>query len=411
MEITKSAIKRSLGFLLLVVLASCVDPYVPDLRSYKSLLVIEGIITDAEGPYTIKLHRTTNQMSATPQAVNDAVVSITDNGGKTGHFVNTGNGTYQSLNDTFRGEPGKKYTLHIKTGDGEEYASEECMMYPVAGIESIYYSKGEEISGAERNNYKGIKILLNSADAAGLNKYFRWEFEETWKFITPSPQRFKYIDSDNIYPITVENDVCYKRNYSGQILTAEMLPGEGTAITAKEIQFVAPERSDRLTFLYSILVRQYSVSEKEYSFWNNLKKISEAGGDIFNSQPFPIIGNIHNVNDKSEMVLGYFEVSAMAQKRIFITAGELDALELPHYAYDCTLIYKAPSDYYTSPWQALPTFDEIYLMFTGTGNYDFVEPVYNSNTGALLMLVFVRKECAECSLTGTRVRPDFWVDL
>jgi len=212
------------------------------------------------------------------------------------------------------------------------------------------------------------------------------------------------------------NNVCWKRNQSGDIIINSVLPGGANYINGQEIQFINPLESDRLTQEYSILVKQYSISNNEYGFWNNLKKTGEAGGDIFALQPFTVISNIHNMNDNNEMVLGYFEVSAVSQKRIFTTSHDLDPLYLPHYQTECALIRKSPDDY---PGANPPTWDGIYQMYMATGNYIFVKPeLKNANMPSgkvfwsdLLKLDFSIKVCALCNLTGFSTKPDFWVDL
>jgi hypothetical protein len=128
-----------------------------------------------------------------------------------------------------------------------------------------------------------------------------------------------------------------------------------------------------------------------------------------------VISNIHNVNDASEIVLGYFEVSAISEKRIYITAHELDTLDLPHYKTDCVEIAKSPDDWPVDP---KPSWSEIYDMFMRTGNYIFVMPVLKPGTipegsvfqSNLLELVFSTKVCALCEYTGFSTKPDFWVD-
>jgi len=46
---------KAIVFIFLVVLASCIDPYTHNLKNYKSLLVVEGLITNENVPYTINL--------------------------------------------------------------------------------------------------------------------------------------------------------------------------------------------------------------------------------------------------------------------------------------------------------------------------------------------------------------------
>jgi hypothetical protein len=412
--------KRIIAYLFLVIAASCIDPYTPNLKNYSSLLAVEGLITNENSSYKIKLSRTFSQANSIAENVTDANVYITDGEGVKTELQNCNNGYYKTDSTSFTGVPGQKYTLHILTSDGKEYKSDECTMVPVAGIDKVYYEKGDEISGIIGESFTGLKILLNSSDATGMNQYFRWTFEEVWKFILPGAQQYKYTfinDTTFLFEsVPFLNNVCWKRNQSGDIIINSVLPGGANYINGQEIQFINPLESDRLTQEYSILVKQYSISNNEYGFWNNLKKTGEAGGDIFALQPFTVISNIHNMNDNNEMVLGYFEVSAVSQKRIFITSHDLDPLYLPHYQTECALIRKSPDDY---PGANPPTWDGIYQMYMATGNYIFVKPeLKNANMPSgkvflrdLLKLDFSLKVCALCNLTGFSTKPDSWVDL
>jgi hypothetical protein len=347
--------------------------------------------------------------------INDASVFITDRNGKKTDFQNYGGGIFKTDSTSFTGVIGQKYTLHIITDDGKEYRSDECTMLPDAGIDSLYYEKADEISGILGESFTGIKIMLNSADASGIDQYKRWTFEEVWKFILPGTQQYTYNKlTDTTYSfrsVPVLKNTCWKMNQSTDILINADSPLE---LNNQEIAFIAPIKSDRLEQHYSILVKQYSISQNEHNFWSNLKKIGEAGGDIFASQPFTVTGNIQNVNNKNEKVLGYFEVSAVSQKRIFITAHELDPLLLPHYKPDCFLLAKSPSDWFYPQ----PSWDQIYHMFVDVGGYIFVKPIIADGSisegivseNDLVKLVFSTKECSFCKYTGSSTKPDFWID-
>lgn len=139
-----TALKRILAFTFLIIVASCIDPYIPNLKNYKSLLVVEGLITNETTSYKIKLCTTTSQEDSAPEKVTDAEVYISDGNGIKTHLQNCGDGFYKTDSTSFTGVIGHKYTLHILTSDNIEYKSDECTMLPVAGIDKLYYEKGEE---------------------------------------------------------------------------------------------------------------------------------------------------------------------------------------------------------------------------------------------------------------------------
>jgi hypothetical protein len=129
------------------------------------------------------------------------------------------------------------------------------------------------------------------------------------------------------------------------------------------------------------------------------------GGDIFAAQPFSVISNIHSLKNTDSRVLGYFQVSAVKQKRKYIDYTEIAKLDLPSYHYSCERIARGPMDY---PPPAIYTFDNIYYGWPLKLGMVFVEPIYNPVTRELERLVFTKAECANCELTGFSTKPEFW---
>jgi hypothetical protein len=406
----KTRPKSLITLFIIVALYTCIDPYKPQLSGYDSLLVVEGLITNEKAPYEVKLSRTMQAQDLIPEKVSDAIVFITDESGNETMLSYSIDGIYKTDSAVFTGTVGKTYTLHIATLDGKEYKSEPCLMLPVPGIDSIYYEKDEEFTNNQSETKEGIRIYLDSKEGDGINNYFRWEYEETWKFRLPTLPKFNYIDEFNILPVSEVKEFCWKQQKSKEVLIHSITPEQGGYITKVPLTFIGSDQSDRLTIQYSILVKQYSISNKESEFWNNLKKVNENGGDIFGSQPFAVISNIYNTHNLNERVLGYFQVSGVSQKRKYITFKEsVVKLGLPLFHYDCVRIETAPEDYACS-FCIPPTWDELYKMWSDA-QFIFIEPDYIPDTKKLRHLVFSTGICADCELTGTLVKPDYWIDL
>lgn len=387
------------------ILITCIDPYTPELKGYESLLVVDGLLTNENSSCTVKLTRTFQDQKANPERVTGAEVYITDNLGATVSLREISRGVYKTDSTVFRGEAGKAYILHITTADGKNYQSETCLMEPVPEIDNVHYEKDQQLINNGTENATGITIYVDSKQ--GSNDFFRWDFNETWKFRVPNPQRYEFVNETVFIQLSKVKEFCWKTRYSGGIIVSQA-PSSGT-LKQQPVVFIPSAKSDRLTLQYSILVKQYSISKKEFDFWTNLQKVNESGSDIFASQPFSVVSNIYNIDNSSEMVLGYFKVSAVANKRIDITFNELLKYELPHYEYPCTIWARSPEDYPTFSMAPPPTFQEIYDAFCTTSDYLFVEPWFTAS-GQLRKLVFTRPECGNCEETGTSVKPDFWTD-
>jgi hypothetical protein len=406
------AMKPSLLMLILVAAASCIEPYNPDIKNYKSLLVVEGLVTNENSSYVFRLSRTMDDEEGTLEMISDAVLYLTDENDTRTDFHNCENGIYKTDSLVFTGQLDRTYTLHIILGDGREYVSDPCTMYPVSDIDNVYYEKAMEFSGTSGKSIEGIRIFVVPAEPADNVGYLRWEYDEIWKTVIASPPKYVYVTDTLIIPLENVNSDCWKINRSKDILISSYCSLLECENPSEPVLFIGTGRSDRLTVQYSLLVKQYSISADEYEFWKNLQEINESGGDIFDSQPFPVYSNIHNINDPDEMVLGYFEVSAVKSKRIFITPAELDDLDVPRYVSDCTTFPVSPLDYHVEGSMApVMTFDELYEMFMDNGKYTFIEPIYNSDTKQLEKLAFAYNACSTCEPYGTSTKPGFWIDL
>jgi hypothetical protein len=284
-------------------------------------------------------------------------------------------------------------------------------MLPVPDIEKIYFDKDSEFSSNNEALLQGIKIYIDTESGVDMTSFLRWEYAETWKFQVPSPKKFDYVNETIFIPVSNVPFNCWKSNNSGTILTGSVKPGINSSLKRQAVCFIPSDKSDRLTLRYSIEVKQYSVSPKEFDYWNNLKQVSETAGDIFETQPFPVSGNIYNVTDPDDRVLGYFQVSAVKKKRLYISLAEIASFGLPAYSYNCNSFIVSPEDY-PPPNPAAPAlkFDDIYRMFMAAGGFTFVEPVINQTTKKLQKLVFAPVECADCGLSGVSQKPNFWTD-
>lgn len=405
-------IKSKSGTIIILFLVftffTCIDPYTPKLKGYEAILVVDGLLTNQNPPYSVKISRSFQDKNSIPDKVIDASVSITSDDGEVTYLEEKGNGVYMTDSTNFNGIVGKTYVLHIITAEGDEYASEPCLMRPVPEIDSLYFEKSQEYANNGTEKDDGIMIYLDSKPGTD-NTYYRWSFEETWKFKVPSPVRAVYINEDTILAIPA-TEFCWRKNGSYNVLIRSENEGQSDGVKKESLNFISSDRSDRLLIQYSILVNQYSISRNEFEFWDNLKKVNENGGDIFAQQPFTVTGNIHNINAPGEKVQGYFQVSAVSQKRKYIQFRDIVPLNLPFYHYPCERIERSPSDF-PSGWGPPITWDELYNLFCVSSDYYFVEPVYFPGTTKLNKLVFAKPECADCELTGTSKKPDFWVDL
>ena len=292
--------------LLILLLSGCITQFIPQTKESKEFLIVEGLITDQPVGNTIKLSKSMplgERSNANP--VSRCAVSITDNLGNRIAFYETASGIYSPVS-AFQGVVGRFYTLHITApfeSNVFHYESYPMELRPVPPIDSLYYEK-VTIKSVE-NTFapaEGCQVYLDTRDESDKCKFYRWEYDETWKIEIP---------------YTVPNKVCYVTDNSDMINIKSTSVLTEDRIKKYPLSFIS-NNTDRLSKKYSMLVHQYSLSEDEYLYWEKLQNISEEVGGLYDMIPAAIPSNVFCVEDPNEKVLGYFSVSATTSKRIFI---------------------------------------------------------------------------------------------
>lgn len=359
--------------LFIALAAGCTTQFLPDAGENPELLVVEGLITDQDSVYRIRLSRSTPIGTALARtAVEGALVTITDEKGIVTTLKESPPGTYSTDSTIFRGRIGGSYSLHFKI-DNANYETDFIEMKPVPPIDSIYYEK-VVITPSKDSIYieEGCKIYVDAYDPGNKCLFYRWDYVETWEYRIP---------------YSVANQVCWITEQSGEILVKNTSVYSQARVTKYPLVFVTDE-TDRLKVKYSILVNQYSLDEAEYNFWEKVRTVSQNVGNLYDITPSTISGNIRCTTNPDEIVLGYFSVSAVTQKRLFVVDTFLGLPTFYSYCATDTIFGDLPDGLNTSYW--------------------IIEDYANEIPPTYVITTF--RECADCTTEGTKVKPPFWDD-
>lgn len=398
--LVKKAICFSVFVVLLITLTRCIEPFTPRLEKYQSAIVVEAILTDQDVSNVVKITTTTADSDEEPARITGALVTITDDQGGSAQLTEVSDGIYKTDSLTFRGVPGRSYTLSIHLADSREYQSEPVTLPQPRALDTIYFERDSQIT-EDGEELEGITIYIDSREA-GQERYLRWTYDEWWKFSVPYPVTYELVNNSYLELIPAKNVTCYRNEKSTEILIESRKPGID-GLFKKPVLFIPSGKSNRLQKQYFIQVSQYSITEEEYIFWTKMKMINESGGDIIDRQPFEINSNIRCISDPTEKVLGYFQVCGCSSIRFYILRREINDLDLKPYRYDCDILIVEPpassSDEFEHPW----SFVDMYRYYTSHG-YNFFSVV---GTG----FMFVEDYCSDCTASGNPEKPDFWVDM
>jgi len=358
--------------LLVILLGSCTIEFHPETDESQDLLVVDGMITNQNQVNRIRLSRSTPV--GTPlgsRAVKGAAVTITDEKGIFTTLAESPDGTYCTDSTKFTGRVGGSYSLNIKINNSI-YATDFIEMKPVPPIDSLYYEKEVIVSSNDTNDVdEGCRIYVDSYDPSGKCMYYRWDYTETWEYQIP---------------FNVTNKICYVTENSDVVLIKNTSPYSQARVTKFPVLFISNE-TDRLKETYSILVNQYSLNESEHKFWDRVQSVAQNIGNLYDITPTAITGNIKCITNPKETVLGYFSISAVTQKRLFID---------DHF-------YGLPGFYtYCATDTVSGTLPETGL------NTDYWVIVDFGDEEPPFWIISDFKECADCTTRGTSIRPPYW---
>jgi hypothetical protein len=187
---------------------------------------------------------------------------------------------------------------------------------------------------------------------------------------------------------TTQKDRCWTTDTSANILLVNSAAQNQDIIEGFNFLTI-PNSDERVDYAYSILVRQYALTEDAYNYWQLIQKTTQNVGTLFDLQPTQLAGNIHGISSPAEPVIGYLSACNVQQQRILIRESSLTGWSHNSTAFGCDTTsipvnsnpfeYNYPDTYY-APW---------YFITNGP-------------------LVLASAVCLDCTLLGgTNIRPPF----
>jgi len=383
----------------LILMASCVSPYYPNITKYESILVVDGMITNLTGPYNIKLSRTFKYDGHVGDFVTGANIKIIDNTGVEIQLKEIKTGEYSTVDTLFHGIPGRSYKLQIKIGDDLFESNYEVIKPPIPIDKLNWEYKAQDGDGPKR-----IQLLLDTHDPTNNTRYYGWEYIETWKFQVPVDVSLK-----------PEWKTCFQNNSSSFININSTIERNKDIIEKMDFLNIN-ESSNKLYIRYSILAKQYSFSEQTYKFIADLKNLNQNQGTLFDVTPYSIISNIKCINNKNIPVVGYFIVAGATEKRIFIDRSELPKTYNPTNGFnDCSSYilfvdpnikdYRLNQKYDSLSRQGYSIYDTLHVL---TCKEPLPPAGVQCTQVPAIQLFLAKSRCFNCTLTGESKIPNFW---
>ncbi|MEQ8926472.1 MAG: DUF4249 domain-containing protein [Fulvivirga sp.] len=343
-------------YVTVVLQFSCIDKINVDVESKSGSLVVNGQITDQEGPYEILLYRSLgyfNYLEEVPDPVPGAKITIEDDLGSAIELEERRPGAYYT-HSGFQGEVGRSYILTIELNDGSVYKSNPERMPVNVGIDSLI-AEYKVKTKVNKNNVPldltGFEIRIKTNPLNDTDGFYRWRYNSIYEFRTFPELRERPPGTINPPPcaagIVCTCCFCWTTESSSKVVVSdpELVTDDLTDI----IDFIVNENS-RFTFKYYIEVEQLALTKSGHTFWDLVER-QQNQGSLFDQPSGKMPVNMYALSDENEPIFGHFGVVSITKKDRFILPKDLPvrSIQLDSIKEDCRL-YKNSTNVRPSFW-------------------------------------------------------------
>ena len=345
-------LRRFIHIFLLIPFA-CIDPYQVNVPEGEQLLTVEGIISTGPGPHAITLTRSATYGSVFEgliRPVSQATVVVRDNEGNVIFLTEDvdARGTYFTPAN-FQAVIGRSYTLQILTAEGKVYTSTPERVESVPPISSLEIRTVSIPNSGNEVPRSGVQLIAEVRDPGDQNNFYYWRSGPAVYILETRPDLFTPRPSDANPNRTPQPKPCCITCFRSEVSNNKSLfvvnDDNFNGLTARVPAAFIEDDGFRFVNKFRIDLKQYSISQGAYRFLRLVKQQAEISGSIFDPPPATIRGNMINLENPDEVVLGYFMAGGETTRRIYIDKNDLTFKQnRAIVADDCRVVFGASID-------------------------------------------------------------------
>lgn len=321
-------IKSGIKLIWVLLFGACVTPVDFSIENISGTLVVSGQVSPIQDQNIIQLGLTADT-ERLPEPLSGATVTLFNDLGESYSYTEDAFSPGSYLLTDVSGVPGRTYHVQITTPSGAVYESiPEKMPDAVGQVSTHFEFSDEEFTDSDGivSTKSFINIFTNSElPPSEESVYLRWGIEEAFLL---SPTDFPD-------PFGAIPPPCFiVQNADPQRIV--MFNGDDIKTTSIENLLIASRIVD-WTFLerHYFSTYQSSITKEAYEYWYKVDILANQSGSIFDTPPAEITGNVFNVNDRSDKVLGYFQATNQSFDRFFLFSNDLPfRLVVPTCTFD-----------------------------------------------------------------------------
>ncbi len=308
--------------LALLLLAACVTDFTPEVKGVSGILVVDGTITDGESVFHLSRSVGITDDIRSADTITNAEVSVERSDGVFFKASQESKGAYRAINGAL--DPNLEYRLNISL-DGKHYQSSFLKPIQSAEIDSLSFHKA--------GKGEPVTIHVSAHADKAQSPFYRWTFVENWELRAPRYTRHGYVNgvlTEFNINSPLNTYYCWGKDTSKVLLLESTEALAENRVEERKLTEI-PCSHDKVSQLYHIEVFQTQLREEAYDYLRFMQDEIERTGGLFSIvMSAGDNGNIYNLSDPEEVVIGYIEVASTTRKSIFIANDTAKLYEDPH---------------------------------------------------------------------------------
>lgn len=320
--------------LLCLLVTSCIETIdLADRSNSEQYVTINGQITTLNEPNVVTIAKS-GTFNGYIEKISDADVKIIGSNGYIYQLEPMEEGRYETSQHEPPGIVGNTYFLIVTLSNGDIYQSALEELLPVSPIGDITFEYvkekelNEELNIVDRKRVK-ISVANRLRDNSEIT-YYKWNVTGEYEF-RESEALTDIFMFTQVGPVLL---TCFVDDpiRLGEVYVFNTEEVIGHEEFKQEIKSIDVDY--KFAFHYCVHVQQQSLTCEAYEFWRKVQEVTEQEGGLFKNTPGNITGNISNINDPEEIVLGYFYASSVNEKKLFISPDSVGNPVSPCYVID-----------------------------------------------------------------------------
>lgn len=345
--------------ILLTIADGCIDRYEIPETIVIPRLVVDGLITNRPGPYTVELYTAydVNTFINKPNPVTKATVQISDDAGTVETLTEVSPGKYMTAFDGIQGVVGRTYQLSITTEAGH-YTSEPQVLADAGELLDLRYEFEEfAVSTSGEEPKPAVNFIIDSKGRPGEQNFFRWRWSAVYETVNNPELKTTWVGKQ---PVEVANppacsgyksaggkniqrfDICtccvcwvYEAGQKAVVSKNSSVVND-QFLNVRVAQIPMDERKFDVRYYFN--VDQLSVSQDVYEFWKLVEAQQVGEGSLFQPNSVRVQGNIRSTTNPNEQVLGVFAASGIVSREVFVDRKQIPfAIEVEVVPESCLL--------------------------------------------------------------------------